>query len=106
MSIDPLQTVFVIGQRADLPEVTRAAADTAPPAIAYAADSVENVPQPRQLQVNASFGEANLIIYRILDKATGDLILQIPPEQLLQIAQSVRDLLRADLPQPVLDIQS
>lgn len=63
------------------------------------------LPQPRQYQVNASFGEANLIIYRILDKQTGSLIQQIPPEQLLEMARSVRELLQTDETRRSLDFQ-
>jgi uncharacterized FlaG/YvyC family protein len=62
--------------------------------------------EPRHFQVNASFGPANLIIYRILDKETGDLIQQIPPEQLLRIARSVQELLQANQTPPSLDVQT
>lgn len=53
------------------------------------------VPQARAIQVDASFGEDNRIIYRIVDKQTGDLIEQIPPQQLLALARSIRQLLQA-----------
>ena len=68
-------------------------------------DTLDALPQARQYQVNAAFGEANLIIYRILDKKTGDLIQQIPPEQLVEMARSVRELLQAKQSRPQLDLQ-
>ena len=62
------------------------------------------VPQFRAIQVDASFGEDNRIIYRILDKQTGDLIQQIPPEQLLAIARSIQQLLQAETEPRRLDL--
>jgi hypothetical protein len=62
------------------------------------------VPQVRAIQVDASYGEDNRIIYRILDKQTGDLIQQIPPEQLLAIARSIRQLLQTETETRRLDL--
>jgi hypothetical protein len=107
MSIDAVQAVFASAQAiADFAKVrsASASADAAPKASAN--DALRNLPQARQLQVDASFGPANLIIYRILDKQTGDLILQIPPEQLLQIARSVQELLQANQGSPNLDVRT
>jgi hypothetical protein len=109
MSIDPVQVIVAFGQAADPVEVVpvrpaSAGSGGAQPVPESGAE-LDILPQARQLQVNASFGEGNTIIYRILDKNTGDLILQIPPEQLLEIAQSVRELLRYDSPQPSLDVR-
>lgn len=64
------------------------------------------VSEPRQFEVNASFTQNNVIIYRILDKQTGTLVLQIPPEQLLRIAQSVSDMLRGDPSPGKLNVES
>lgn len=107
MSIDAVQAVFASAQAiADFANVrsVSASADAAPKASSR--DAFENLPQARQLQVDASFGQANLIIYRILDKQTGDLILQVPPEQLLQIARSVQQLLQANQESPNLDVRT
>lgn len=63
-----------------------------------AASVEEHTPQPekspRQLEVDASFGANNRIIYRIVDKETQDLVLQIPPEQLLEIAKGIQEMLQ------------
>jgi len=107
MSIDAVQAAVVLGP-------SSGAREEAPARSAFTISSPEfpvvtaaqNVLEPRQFQVNASFGPANLIIYRILDKETGDLIQQIPPEQLLEIARSVRELLQAHQAQPSLDVHS
>jgi len=67
------------------------------PAAGSSAGSAEPiVPQARAIQVDASYGEGNRIIYRIVDQQTGELIQQIPPEQLLAIARSIRQLLQAE----------
>jgi uncharacterized FlaG/YvyC family protein len=101
MNIEPLQAVVTLGPGLGPAEVSRkqpakpSPAPT-PEAASVAAEALKNLPQARQLEVNASFGQANRIIYRILDKETGDLIQQIPPEQLLEMARSIQDLLQAE----------
>ncbi len=109
MSIDPVQAVVVLGPRSGAREVApaRSASTVSPPVReTRVATAPQSVLEPRQVQVNASFGPANLIIYRILDKDTGDLIQQIPPQQLLEIARSVRELEQANPTQPSLDVRS
>ena len=109
MSIDPVQAAVVLGPKSGAREVApaRSASTISPPAQQTpAAAAPQNVPEPRQFQVSASFGQANLIIYRILDKETGDLIQQIPPEQLLAIARSVQELLQPNETRPSLDVQT
>jgi len=64
------------------------------------------LPAPRQIEVNASFGPNNLVIYRIVDKDTQDLIQQIPPEQLLEIAKGIQQLLEAKQTKATVDITS
>lgn len=106
MSIDPVQVV-ALGQASGPaePVSARPVARSSVPAASRTAEAPLSLPQARQLQVNASFGEANLIIYRILDKETGDLIQQIPPEQLLQIARSIQELFQTDPSHPHLDVR-
>ena len=109
MSIEPLQAVVTLGPVVGPAEVARkqpAQANSAPEAASLAAEALKNLPQARQLEVNASFGQANRIIYRILDKETGDLIQQIPPEQLLEMARSIQDLLQAEQSRQHLDVRS
>ena len=107
MSIDAVQAVFASAPAiADFANVRSASASTEAVPRASSKDALQNLPRARQLQVDASFGQANLIIYRILDKQTGDLILQVPPEQLLQIARSVQQLLQANQGSPNLDVRT
>lgn len=99
MSIDPV-SVLAPGPAGAADLAPRpATASPSPPAT----ESV--VPQSRATQVSATYQD-NLIIYRILDKETGDLILQIPPEQLLEIARSVRQLLETTANKPGVDVTS
>ena len=108
MSIDPVSNVIAVRPspepRAPAPAKTTRA--SAPEPVRSRPEPAPNLPQARQYQVNASFGPANLIIYRILDKETGDLIQQIPPEQLLQIARSIQESLRVESTQPTVDVRS
>ena len=107
MNIDAVQAVVSAAQAlTDSVSVRSTPASTQPAPQASSIDILKNLPQARQLQVNAVFGQANLIIYRILDKETGDLILQVPPEQLLQIARSIQESLQAEQVQPSLDVRS
>ena len=108
MSIDPVTNVISVRPS---PEPRAAASATtsrasAPEPVRRQPEPAQNLPQARQYQVNASFGPANLIIYRILDKETGDLIQQIPPEQLLQIVRSIQESLRVESTQPTVDVRS
>jgi len=108
MSIEAVPALFATAQRLTDFAPTRSATEspkTVPPPSSNVADVLKNMPQARQLQVDASFGQANLIIYRILDKQTGDLILQVPPEQLLQIARSIQES-QAEPVRPNLDVRS
>ena len=104
MSIDAVQAVFTTAQTV-IDFSGRSASASAEPKPS-SKDALQSLPQARQLQVNASFGQANLIIYRILDKQTGDLILQVPPEQLLQIARGIQELLQANQRSPNLDVRT
>ena len=111
MNIEPLQAVVTLGPVVGPAEVARkqsvqASSAPTPEAASLAAEALKNLPQARQLEVNASFGQANRIIYRILDKETGDLIQQIPPEQLLEMARSIQDLLQAEQSRQHLDVRS
>jgi uncharacterized FlaG/YvyC family protein len=91
MGIDPV-SARTLGPIAAVSDP--AAPKSAPSETASPAETI--VPQVRAIQVDASYGEDNRIIYRILDKQSGDLIQQIPPEQLLAIARSIQQLLQAE----------
>jgi hypothetical protein len=107
MGIDPTSALALstAGPAAD-PVPHPAAAVQSSPSAKASVSAEPAVPQARAVQVDAAFGESNLIIYRIVDKATGDLIQQIPPEQLLEIARSVRQLLQGASNAPSLDVTS
>jgi hypothetical protein len=107
MSIDAVQAVVASAQAiTDFANVRSPSGSAQAAPKASSRDAFENLPQARQLQVDAAFGQANLIIYRILDKQTGDLILQVPPEQLLQIARGVQEFLQAKQGSPNLDVRT
>jgi len=100
MSIDPVSatTLGPVGAVQD----PASPKSQAPVATSSPAETI--VPQVRAIQVDASYGEDNRIIYRILDKQSGELIQQIPPEQLLAIARSIQQLLQAEAETRRLDL--
>ena len=99
MSIDPV--------RAALLSSSAVAAQEPRPASRSAQHEPSPVaPAARPIEVSASFEAGNRIIYRILDKETGDLIQQIPPEQLLEIARGIRELLQSRQEHRQLDVQT
>jgi uncharacterized FlaG/YvyC family protein len=49
-------------------------------------------PQPSQL--NVSLDDRQNVIYRFTDPANGEVIRQVPPEQILRIMRNIEDLLR------------
>jgi FlaG protein len=108
MSINGVQAVFASTDALTgfAPERSTSANAEAIPPKPSSNDILKNLPQARQLQVDAFFGQANRIIYRILDKQTGDLILQVPPEQLLEIASGIQESLLAEQASPKLDVRS
>lgn len=76
---------------------------------AAAADSLsQNAPEARrrslapspasgathQEDVSVSFAENNIIVYRFVDKDTGDLVRQVPPEEILRLVRNINDLLQ------------
>ena len=95
MSIDSSQVALAINrptssETAVHPQdakVTRPAPTANSGSASHAASTT--MPQARQFQVSSSFGEGHLVIYRIIDKETGDVIQQIPPEASQEAAQRI-----------------
>ena len=59
------------------------------------ATSQPSAPQMTQRVVSVSVEDNRIIVYRFLDQKTGDLIEQVPPEELLRIARNIQDLLQS-----------
>lgn len=70
--------------------------------------TAQSLPEARALRISASFGENHIVVYRIIDKATGELVEQIPPEQFVDVKSSVQELSRGEDPKVrlKLDIRS
>ena len=50
-------------------------------------------PEPQRVTVTVD--PTQQLVYRFVDPQTGDVVSQLPPEQLLEIARGIQDLLRA-----------
>lgn len=49
---------------------------------------------PAQAQISVSIDKDKNVIYQFLDPRTGEVLQQVPPEQVLQVMRSIADLLR------------
>lgn len=93
MSIDPVKSVVAFAASPDHKAPPERARETERKAAASqpVASAPQPLPQSRALQVSASFGSGHLVIYRILDKETGELIEQVPPQRFLDAAQNTEE---------------
>ena len=97
MRLDPAQVAALINQqdpgsprRSSLPATTKSSeaslvrqqAKTPPAAI----------PAPKQMSV--SIDSDQNVIYQFMDAQTGEVVQQVPPEQVLRVMRSIADLLR------------
>ncbi len=51
-------------------------------------------PDTHDEQLQISFAEGHLLVYRFVDKETGDLVQQIPPEEVLRVMQGIQQWLQ------------
>ena len=94
MSIDPVKSVVAFTASPGHPvSLERPKGAERKAAVSHPVVSVpQSLPQSRAFQVSASFGSGHLVIYRILDKETGELIEQVPPQRFLDAAQNNEEL--------------
>jgi hypothetical protein len=95
MRIDPVQVLATIKQadpafarRASVP--SKSAEESPNHDIGKAATAA--TPAPKQISVLMD-SDSNLI-YQFIDARTGEVVLQVPPQQVLQVMRSIADLLR------------
>jgi len=54
-----------------------------------------SIPLPQPERVTVSVDPTRELVYRFLDPKTGEVISQVPPEQVLEIVRGIQDLLRS-----------
>ncbi len=98
MQIDPLRT----RPNPELPPVESKAKSPAPrPAAAQKElptrehPAAPAVPLPEPERVTVSVDPTRELVYRFLDPKTGEVVSQVPPEQVLEIVRGIQDLLRS-----------
>jgi len=98
MQIDALRT----RPNSDLPPVDSKTKSPAPrPAAAQKEPAAPeraaapSIPLPQPERVTVSVDPTRELVYRFLDPKTGEVISQVPPEQVLEIVRGIRDLLRS-----------
>jgi len=102
MSIDPIQSAISVPALSTQTDAAPRSSKPAPPVKEVPAAVM---PQARAFEVNASYGSGLLVIYRILDKDTGQLIEQIPPQQFLDSARALQESSAAETNTPKVDLK-
>ena len=64
------------------------------PALEEAAAASTALPPPERVSV--SVDETRELVYKFVDARTGEVLSQIPPEEVLRIVRGIQDLLRAE----------
>jgi hypothetical protein len=97
MRIDLIQVAAMMNQqdlaslrRAPSPQPTKSGED--PPVTQQPKAPPITVPAPTQM--NVSIDSDKNVIYQFLDARTGEVLQQVPPEQVLRVMHSIADLLR------------
>jgi hypothetical protein len=95
MRIDPLQVAATMNQ-ADLASVRRIPMPQTSPTQSPRPELPKAAPPPApaQTQISVSVDSDKNVIYQFLDMRTGEVVQQVPPEQVLQVMRSIADLLR------------
>ena len=96
MQIDALRT----RPNSDLPPVENKTKSPAPRPAAVqneppTPERATVVPLPQPERVTVSVDPTRELVYRFLDPKTGEVISQVPPEQVLEIVRGIQDLLRS-----------
>ena len=87
------------------------AAISAPPKVVHHSETARSVQsedrltldqaRSRQWKLQIAFDESRNMIYRFVDSETGDLIQQVPSEEILKVVRTIQEILRkAGAPQP------
>jgi hypothetical protein len=77
-------------RRIDAPSVVTISQHSEPPKSAVSATKAA-IPEPNQL--NVSVDDKQNVIYRFTDPSNGEVVRQVPPEQILRIMRNIEDLL-------------
>lgn len=89
MSIDSVHGTPVIPEKQF--ESISPAVTNAPPAAAPATTSSQPQPIVSEQEVNVAV-EDNQLVYRFVDKQSGELVQQVPPEEILRVMRNIAEL--------------
>src|SRR5918912_1226815 len=92
MRIDPVQVVASASQAEALSRDSKPRKSAEEHRPVEKASPNAMIPAPRQMSVSMD-GDHN-IIYQFLDARTGEVVQQVPPEQVLQVMRSIAEQLR------------
>jgi uncharacterized FlaG/YvyC family protein len=104
MRIDPLQVAAQLQAQADKPKA-RVAAEARPlPESRFSASNqptiVLNTPK---YEVTVQYNENQILVTKFIDQKSGEVVQQIPPDQVLKIIESIQELLQDSAQTRMLD---
>lgn len=101
MQIDSLPVSFQSNRADPLPiegkgkaPATRPASVPEEPPVPQHHTAAQPAPLPAPDRVTVAVDPTRELVYRFLDPKTGEVVSQIPPEQVLEIVRGIQDLLR------------
>jgi len=68
--------------------------------------SVPAIPPETTLKVKRQADDVKTTVYQLVDKSTGDVVRQVPSQQVLNVADSIEQLLQQEIRKPKLDVKS
>jgi hypothetical protein len=105
MRIDPVQNpINLVQAQADKPKVPPAAAAHPLEESRFSASTQPTIPvtSPRY-EVTVQYNENQVLVTKFIDQKSGDVVQQIPPDQVLKIIASIQELLKESSQTRVLD---
>ncbi len=97
MRIDPVQVAANFNQ-AELASARRRPVKISPEDSASAQSRPTSAPGSAPTQMSVSIDSDKNVIYQFLDARTGEVVQQVPPEQVLRVIRSIADMLRQSEP--------
>jgi len=94
MRIDPVQVAANFNQAELASARRRPVLKISPEDSASAQYRPTSAPAPAPTQINVSIDGDRNVIYQFLDAHTGEVVQQVPPEQVLRVMRSIADMLR------------
>lgn len=94
MRIDPMSVATASAEAGTVRDGTRYGQRSTVPAPEPSIRSSAVTLATSQLEVSVILDEYNKTVYRFVDKTTGELVQQVPPEELLKVMHNIEEMLK------------